>query len=70
MPWDFATDPDFDRKLEWMRSFVREEVWPIETVEDRLTQATLDRINAPLQEAVKEQGLWAAHLPPALERQQ
>src|SRR5690349_16722939 len=66
MTWDFATEPEFDRKLEWMRAFVREEVWPIETVEDRLTQSELDRINAPLQEAVKEQGLWAAHLPPSL----
>src|ERR1051325_4950481 len=49
-----------------MRSFVREEVWPIEAVEDRLTQADLDHINAPLQEEVRERGLWAAHLPPEL----
>src|SRR4051794_11216501 len=45
-----------------MRDFVREEVWPIEAIEDRLTQADLDRINAPLQEQVKARGLWAAHL--------
>src|SRR4051812_49912246 len=49
-----------------MRAFVREEVWPIEAIEDRLTQADLDRINAPLQEQVKQRGLWAAHLPPEL----
>ena len=48
MAWDFSTDPEFERKLEWMRTFVREEVWPIEAVEDRLTQMELDRINAPL----------------------
>ena len=66
MAWDFSTDPEFERQLEWMRDFVREEVWPIEAVEDRLTQAELDRINAPLQEQVKERGLWAAHLPPEL----
>ena len=66
MAWDFSTDPEFERQLEWMRAFVREEVWPIEAVEDRLTQADLDRINAPLQEQVKERGLWAAHLPPEL----
>jgi alkylation response protein AidB-like acyl-CoA dehydrogenase len=64
--WDFSTDPEFERDLEWMRTFVREEVWPIEAVEDRLTQVELDRINAPLQAAVKERGLWAAHLPPEL----
>src|SRR6478672_13303092 len=49
-----------------MRRFVREEVWPIEAVEDRLAQADLDRINAPLQAEVRRQGLWAAHLPPDL----
>src|SRR5881296_3621699 len=49
-----------------MRAFVREEVWPIEATEDQLTQADLDRITAPLQEQVRERGLWAAHLPPDL----
>ena len=66
MAWDFSTDPEFELQLEWMRAFVREEVWPIEAIEDRLTQADLDRINAPLQEQVKQRGLWAAHLPPEL----
>ena len=66
MAWDFSTDPEFELQLEWMRVFVREEVWPIEAVEDRLTQADLDRINAPLQAQVKQRGLWAAHLPPEL----
>ena len=41
MAWDFSTDPDFERQLEWMRTFVREEVWPIEAVEDGITQAEL-----------------------------
>src|SRR3954470_4481427 len=49
-----------------MRAFVREEVWPIEAIENQLTQAELDRITAPLQEQVRERGLWAAHLPPDL----
>ena len=66
MAWDFSTDPEFELQLEWMRAFVREEVWPIEAIEDRLTQSDLDRINAPLQEQVKQRGLWAAHLPPEL----
>ena len=30
------------------------------------TEPTFDRITAPLKEQVKEQGLWAAHLPPEL----
>ena len=66
MAWDFATDPQFEEQLAWMRNFVREEVWPIETIEREIGQAELDRINAPLQQQVKERGLWAAHLPPEL----
>jgi len=64
--WDFSTDPEFEERLEWMRAFVREEIWPIETIESEIGQAELDRIYAPLQERVKERGLWAAHLPPDL----
>jgi acyl-CoA dehydrogenase len=66
MAWDFSTEPEFEEKLEWMREFVRAEIWPIETLIDELDQADLDAIYRPLQEAVKERGLWAAHLPPDL----
>ncbi len=66
MAWDFSTNPEFEEHLEWMRSFVREEIWPIEAIENDIDQAQLDRIYAPLQERVKERGLWAAHLPPEL----
>jgi acyl-CoA dehydrogenase len=64
--WDFSTEPEFEAHLEWMRAFVREEIWPIETIDSEIGQAELDRIYAPLQERVKERGLWAAHLPPEL----
>ncbi len=66
MAWDFSTEPEFEAHLEWMRAFVREEIWPIETIDSEIGQAELDRIYAPLQERVKERGLWAAHLPPEL----
>jgi acyl-CoA dehydrogenase len=66
MAWDFSTEPEFEQQLEWMRAFVREEIWPIEAIEHEIGQAELDRIYAPLQEQVKERGLWAAHLPPEL----
>jgi acyl-CoA dehydrogenase len=66
MAWDFSTDPEFEEHLAWMREFVRDEIWPIETIEDELDQAQLDRVNAPLQQRVKERGLWAAHLPRVL----
>jgi acyl-CoA dehydrogenase len=64
--WDFSTEPEFEEQLAWMREFVREEVWPIETIGDEISQAQLDAIYAPLHARVKEQGLWAAHLPPEL----
>ena len=64
MAWDFATEPEFEAKLEWMRGFVRDEIIPLETLD--IDQPTFDRITAPLKEQVKEQGLWAAHLPPEM----
>ena len=66
MAWDFSTEPEFQRELDWMRDFVRAEVWPIETVFDELGEAGFERAIAPLQEQVKARGLWAAHLPPEL----
>jgi acyl-CoA dehydrogenase len=66
MAWDFSTEPAFQEQLEWMRTFVREEIWPLETIAGELTREQLDRIYAPLQEQVKARGLWAAHLPPEL----
>jgi acyl-CoA dehydrogenase len=64
MAWDFETDPEFQDHLDWMTTFVREELWPLETLAPELDQAAMDRIYAPLKERVKERGLWAAHLPP------
>src|SRR5690348_5827132 len=66
MAWDFSTDPDFQEQLDWMARFVRAEIWPLETLVDELDQAALDRIYEPLQQQVKERGLWAAHLDPEL----
>ena len=66
MPWDFSTEPEFEAKLEWMRGFVREQVWPLETLMDELGWEGLRRAAQPLQEQVKAQGLWAAHLEPEL----
>ena len=64
MAWDFSTEPEFEEKLEWMRTFVREEVYPLETID--LDEATFRRLTDPLKEEVKRQGLWAAHLDPEL----
>lgn len=64
MAWDFSTDPAFEEKLEWMRGFVRDELFPLETLE--LTWEQFVRLIRPLQDKVKEAGLWAAHLSPEL----
>ncbi|HVL82215.1 MAG TPA: acyl-CoA dehydrogenase family protein [Actinomycetota bacterium] len=64
MAWDFSTEPEFESKLEWMRGFVRDEIWPLEVA--GLTPQAFRRAIVPLQEEVKGQGLWAAHLGPEL----
>ena len=64
MAWDFSTEPEFEEKLVWMRAFVRDEVFPLETLD--LSYDQVRALVRPLQEQVKAQGLWAAHLPPSL----
>jgi len=64
MAWDFSTEPEFEEKLEWMRGFVRDEIYPLETID--FDEATWRRITDSLKEEVKKQGLWAAHLDPEL----
>ena len=64
MAWDFSTDPEFEQQLAWMRTFVHDEILPLETLD--LDGSTLERATAPLKEEVKARGLWAAHLPPEL----
>ncbi|HLI72566.1 MAG TPA: acyl-CoA dehydrogenase family protein [Acidimicrobiales bacterium] len=64
MAWDFETEPEYEAKLAWARRFVDEEILPLETLD--LDVAALMRVVRPLQDEVKRQGLWAAHLPPEL----
>jgi len=66
MAWDFETDPEFQEKLDWMNTFVREEIWPLETIINDITEEDRRRLYVGLQDKVKEQGLWAAHLDPEL----
>jgi len=64
MAWDFSTDPEFQEQLDWMATFVREEIWPMETLD--LSLAQIKELFLPLQAQVRERGLWAAHLDPEL----
>ena len=58
MSWDFETDPEFQKKLDWMRTFVREEIMPLETLSEEWRspegRATLKKITDPLKEEVKK----------------
>jgi acyl-CoA dehydrogenase len=69
MSWDFETDPEFQSQLDWVDTFVREEVEPLDYVlgspydkSDARAMAALK----PLQQQVKDRKLWAAHLGPDL----
>jgi acyl-CoA dehydrogenase len=64
MAWDFSTEPEFEEKLAWMRSFVRDEIMPLEHLE--MDRDTFVRVAKPLQEEVKARDLWASHLPPEM----
>ena len=72
MSWSFETDPDFQRKLDWMAEFVRTEVEPLDLVfrgpEDPFDPARAGpaAAMAPLKKIVQEQRLWACHLGPEL----
>jgi len=62
--WDFSTEPEFEKKLEWMRRFMHDEVYPLEVLD--VDEGRFTRAIRPLQEEVKGQKLWATHLPPEL----
>ena len=69
MSWDFETDDDYAKELAWVDDFVREEIVPVDQVvkhawdmRDPVRQALIP----PLQEQVRERGLWACHLGPNL----
>ncbi|HMG43378.1 MAG TPA: acyl-CoA dehydrogenase family protein [Acidimicrobiales bacterium] len=64
MAWSFATEPEDEKRLDWARDFLRERVYPLETLD--LDDAAFRAVTAELQEEVKAAGLFAAHLPPDL----
>jgi acyl-CoA dehydrogenase len=69
MAWDFATDPDFQAQLDWVDTFLTEEVEPLDLVlgdpYDKSDQRAM-RLVRPLQQQVRDHGLWACHLGPEL----
>ena len=69
MSWDFETDAEFQRELDWLNTFVREEVEPLDLLLGEVYDIRDERAKRhlnPLKERVKERGLWACHLGPDL----
>jgi len=67
MAWDFETDPEFQKKLDWIEDVMENEIEPL----SHLGMAAFstegrERFIKPLQQKVKDQGLWACHLGPEL----
>jgi alkylation response protein AidB-like acyl-CoA dehydrogenase len=66
MAWDFETDEAFAAQLDWMRTFIDEQLIPLEPVLDRLPRDEWAQVQGHLQDRVKAQGLWGAFLDPEL----
>lgn len=69
MGWDFTTDPDYQQQLDWVHTFVREEIEPLDDYLGSpfdVHNAERNRLVRPLQQQVKAHGLWACHLGPEL----
>ena len=69
MAWDFETDPDFQKELDWIDRFVRDEVEPLDLLLSSpyaVNDPERNRLVKPLQTEVKKRGLWACHLGPEL----
>jgi acyl-CoA dehydrogenase len=72
MPIDFSIEPEFQADLDWIDDFVTTEIEPIDALfpghslmYDKQNEQTQQLIR-PLQQRVKDRGLWAVHLPPHL----
>lgn len=65
MTWSFETDPDFARELAWISSFVAEKIDPLDFILENpfdVANPENQRLVRPLQDEVRQRGLWACHL--------
>lgn len=65
MSWDFETEPEFQKELDWMDQFVREEVEPLDYVLGSpydVRDSKRNQLVRPLQNEVRKRRLWACHL--------
>ena len=67
---DFSIDPEFQEQLDWIREFVKENVESLDLAfqgeESTYDKGGLfyDEAIRPLQQKVKDRGLWSCHLTP------
>lgn len=69
MSWDFETDPEYQKVLDWAEAFVTDEVEAVDRVVTHaydLSDPLRQKLIPPLQQKVREKGLWATHLGPEL----
>lgn len=67
--WSFETDAEYQADLDWVDQFVLDEVEPLEFVIDNPldhSDPVREALIPPLQQQVKDRGLWATHLGPDL----
>ena len=58
MAWDFETDPEFQKKLDWIEEFMTEKVEPLSNLTGAMrTPGFREKFIKPLQDEVKKQGL-------------
>jgi len=65
MAWDFSTEPEFQEQLDWVETFCREEIEPLDLVFPGAVRSRDPKIKAlvdPLKQQVKDRGLWALFL--------
>ncbi len=69
MSWDFETEPEFQKQLDWIERFVRTEVEPLDYVLESpydVRDEKRNKLVRPLQAEVRKHKLWACHLEPDL----
>lgn len=70
MSWDFETEPEFQKLLDWADTFVTDEVEPLDLAfpgrQFTPPDARMRKVIDPLKDEVRRHRLWAAHLGPEL----
>lgn len=69
MSWDFETHEDYQKELDWVDYFVSEEVIPVDQIVKHawdMSDPVRNALIPPLQEQVRDRGLWACYLGPNL----